>query len=117
MSRRRSGCTTSVTTVPAAGMRVEGERFTISGVRKVRRAGYDMTTLDGAFSSETRTFPAGSFYIDMAQPMANAAFYYLEPQARDGFVGWGVLDAALRAIGAEKGGVVYPIFKVRRVAR
>jgi hypothetical protein len=50
----------------------------------------------------------------MAQPMANAAFYYLEPQARDGFVGWNVLDDTLRAIGAEKGGV-YPIFKVRRV--
>jgi hypothetical protein len=50
----------------------------------------------------------------MAQPMANAAFYYLEPQARDGFVGWGVLDAALRALGAEQGRANYPIFKVRR---
>src|SRR6185436_4706288 len=39
----------TVTTVPAAGMRVEGERFTISGMRKVTRSGYEMTTLDGAF--------------------------------------------------------------------
>jgi hypothetical protein len=87
-------------------------------VRKVRRAGYDMTVLDGAFSPlETREFPAGSFYLDMAQPMANAAFYYLEPQARDGFVGWGLLDDALRAPAPGSGRLAYPIFKVRREIR
>jgi hypothetical protein len=51
----------------------------------------------------------------MAQPMANAAFYYLEPQARDGFVGWRVMDAPLRAVTAPKGlPAEYPIFKMRR---
>ena len=96
-------------------MRVEGEEFLIDQMRKLRRSGYDMTVLDGKFSPpKTVEFPAGTFHVDMAQPMANAAFYYLEPQARDGFVGWSVLDDTLRAIGAEKGGV-YPIFKVRRV--
>ena len=53
----------------------------------------------------------------MAQPMANAAFYYLEPQARDGFVGWGVLDDKLRALGADAKPVAYPIFKMRREVR
>jgi hypothetical protein len=96
-------------------MRVEGEEFLIDQMRKMRRSGYDMTVLDGKFAPlKTVEFPAGTFHVDMAQPMANAAFYYLEPQARDGFVGWNVLDDTLRAIGAEKGGV-YPIFKVRRV--
>ena len=75
------------------------------------RAGYDMTTLDRSFAAQQREFPAGSFLVDMAQPMASAAFYYLEPQASDGFVGWGVLDGALRA-GAE-----YPVFKYRREIR
>ena len=89
-------------------MRVEGEAFGIQGLRKVRRSGYDMTTLDGAFCASAARVSAGSFLVDMAQPMANAAFDYLEPQARDGFVGWGVLDAQLRE-GAE-----YPIFKYRR---
>jgi hypothetical protein len=42
--------------------------------------------------------------------MANAAFYYLEPQARDGFVGWWVFDEIL------KGLKVYPVFKVKRVS-
>jgi hypothetical protein len=101
-----------------APLRVEGEEFVIESMREVRRSGYLMTVLDGAFSPlETREFPAGTFYLDMAQPMANAAFYYLEPQARDGFVGWGVLDETLRALGAEEGGVAYPIFKMRRQLR
>jgi hypothetical protein len=96
-------------------MRVEGEAFVIKQMRIVRSGGYDMAALDGAFSPlETREFPAGSFYVDMAQPMANAAFYYLEPQARDGFVGWRVLDDPLRPLTAKGAPAEYPIFKMRR---
>jgi hypothetical protein len=50
----------------------------------------------------------------MAQPMANAAFYYLEPQARDGFVGWRVLDEHLRAAMKGATSAEYPIFKMTR---
>jgi hypothetical protein len=97
---------------------VEGEQFVVDRMRKVRSAGYDMTVLDGAFQPlEAREFAAGSYQIDMAQPMANAAFYYLEPQARDGFVGWGVLDERLRALGIDKGSIAYPVFKYRREVR
>ena len=71
-------------------MHGEGESFMIQTMRKTRRTGYEMTVLDGAFSGlKVKDFPAGTFMVDLAQPMANAAFYYLEPQARDGFVGWG----------------------------
>jgi len=92
--------------------RYDGDAFSISGIRKVRRSGYDMVTLDGSFTAQqAREFPAGTFVVDMAQPMANAAFYYLEPQARDGFVGWGVLDQWLHGPGE------YPIFKYRREAK
>ena len=97
-------------------MRVEGEAFAIKQMRSTRSGGYEMTVLDGAFTPlEAREFPAGSFYIDMAQPMANAAFYYLEPQARDGFVGWRVLDDQLRAVTSKGTPAEYPIFKMRRV--
>jgi hypothetical protein len=90
----------------------DGEAFTISGIRTVRRSGYGMKTLDGTFTTQqAREFPAGTFVVDMAQPMANAAFYYLEPQARDGFVGWGVLDQWVHGPGE------YPIFKYRREVR
>ena len=102
-------------TVLEAPMRVEGEAFAIKQLRTVRSGGYEMTVLDGGFTPlETREFPAGSYFVDMAQPMANAAFYYLEPQARDGFVGWRVLDEPLRALTAGGRPAVYPIFKMRR---
>ena len=99
-----------------APIRAEVESFAIERMRSVRSAGYEMTVLDGAFTPlETREFPAGTFHVDMAQPMANAAFYYLEPQARDGFVGWGVLDAPLREVTAGGTQGVYPIVKMRRM--
>jgi hypothetical protein len=95
-------------------MKAIGEEFVVDRVVKARRGGYEMTTLEGGFyGPSTRDFPAGSFFVDMAQPMANAAFYYLEPRAADGFVGWGLLDESLRAMGADRHPVVYPIFKFR----
>ncbi|HZD04215.1 MAG TPA: hypothetical protein VE173_04835, partial [Longimicrobiales bacterium] len=100
-----------------APLRAEGEQFTITEVRTVRSRGYGMRVLEGGFASVVQDFPAGSWYVDMAQPMANAAFYYLEPQAADGFVGWGVMDEALEAAGAGQAPAVYPVFKVRREVR
>jgi hypothetical protein len=99
-------------TVLDAPRTVSGQEFQIAAVTKVRRSGYDMTTLEGDFVKvDDRTFPAGTFYVDMAQPMANAAFYYLEPQSRDGFVGWWVFDDIVKA------GQPYPVFKVQRSAK
>jgi hypothetical protein len=101
-----------------APLTVEGEEFRIVSMSKASSRGYPMTVLEGEFSPlQTREFPAGTWYLDMAQPMANAAFYYLEPQARDGFVGWGVLDELLGELGAEQGPATYPIFKMRRQVR
>ncbi len=98
-------------------LRAEGEQYLVSRMTKERRAGYLMTILEGGFQGPVvREFPAGTFHVDMAQPMANAAFYFLEPEARDGFVGWGVLDEALEKLGAHEHPVVYPIFKLRREA-
>jgi hypothetical protein len=98
-------------------MRAEGEEFTAEKMHKARVTGYEMTVLDGSFAPQVKEFPVGSFFVDMAQPMANAAFYYLEPQARDGFVGWGMLDEKLHALGIDAHSVTYPIFKYRRDAR
>jgi hypothetical protein len=93
-------------------MKAIGEEFVVDKMVKTRTG---MTTLEGGFyGPATREFPAGTFFLDMAQPMANAAFYYLEPQSQDGFVGWGVLDNYLRSIGVEQRPVVYPIFKYRK---
>ena len=104
-----------VTTLEAP-VTLPGEEFTITRIYSVPSYGYDMTTLDGSFAPvASQAFPVGSFLVDMAQPMAYAAFYFLEPQARDGFVGWHVLDDALKALGAATGRAVYPVFKARRL--
>jgi len=94
-------------------MKALGEEFVADRMLKSRPG--NMTTLEGGFfGPSTREFPAGTYFVDMAQPMANAVFYYLEPQAADGFVGWGVLDTCLRSLGIEQHPVVYPIFKFRK---
>ena len=57
------------------------------------------------------TYPAGSYIVDMAQPAANMAFYCLEPETPDGFLGWGLLDEYLENKGVNKRKISYPIFK------
>lgn len=95
-------------------MRAAGEQFTIARWTAERVRGYDLGRLEGEFVEAVREFPAGTFFVDMAQPMANAAFYYLEPRSADGFVAWHVLDRALRRVGADDGPAVYPVFKLER---
>ncbi len=104
-----------VTTL-AAPVSVDGEQFAITRRHEVTSYGYAMTTLEGTWAPVTaQAFPAGSFLVDMAQPLANAAFYYLEPQSRDGFVGWHVLDDMLPPPGAVGDGAIHPVFKARRL--
>ena len=94
-------------------IKVSGEEFVIDRFYHVRRGmGYNMTRLDGGFfRSREKEFPAGTFKVDMAQRLANVAFYCLEPEVGDGFVGWNVLDGYLISIGAGERSVVYPIYK------
>ncbi len=97
-------------------VRAEGEEFVIGRMGTVRGGGGATTKLEGAFAPMAlREFPAGTFRVDMAQPMANAAFYLLEPQAADGFAGSGVFDDHLKTIGVEKRSVAYPVVKVFKV--
>ncbi len=89
-----------------------GEEFVISRHYHRRTGGYNMTRLDGRFSAvENREIPAGSYILDMAQPLANLAFYALEPEVGDGFTGWNLLDEYLYKLGVNERSVVYPIFK------
>jgi hypothetical protein len=97
-------------------IRVSGEEFVIDRIGQGRGGGYYTTKLEGGFApSPAKEFPAGTFRVDMAQPMANVAFYCLEPQAADGFVGWGVFDAYFNSTAADKRSVVYPIYKYFKI--
>ena len=102
--------------VLAKPVKASGEEFVIDKVGQGRSGGYNMIKLDGGFAaSPVREFPAGTFRVDMAQHMANLAFYCLEPQAADGFVGWGVFDATFKSAGADKRSIVYPVYKYFKI--
>lgn len=76
------------------------------------KLGAPVIRLEGAFCpSPVKEFPAGTYVVDLAQPLANLAFYCLEPEAADGFTGWNMLTDYLVSIGVEKRSVVYPIYK------
>ena len=97
-------------------IKVSGEEFVIDRIGQGNADGYHMIKLDGGFApSAVKEFPAGTFRVDLAQPMANLAFYLLEPQAADGFVGSGVFDAVFKSLGADKRSIVYPVYKYYRV--
>ena len=99
---------------------VSGEEYVIDEMtyKPMGFARYQMTTLLGDFvKSSSKTFPAGTYQVDMAQPLANVIFYSLEPQVRDGFVGWNLLDDYLIELGAKEHSVVYPIYKYLKVIK
>jgi len=100
----------------AKPVKAAGEEFVVDKVGQGRSGGYSMIKLDGAFApSPVKEFPAGTFRVDLAQPLANVAFYFLEPQAADGFAGWGVFDEYFKTAGADERSVVYPIYKYFRI--
>jgi hypothetical protein len=99
-------------------VKAAGEEFVVDRVvqGQSRGGGGPVTKLEGGFApSPAKEFPAGTFRVDLAQPAANLAFYCLEPQAADGFVGWGVFDAHLKSLDADKRSVVYPVYKYFKI--
>ena len=95
--------------------KITGDEFVISKFMKSEREGYGghkTATIEGAFKTVNKSIPAGSFYVDMAQPLAWLIFYLLEPQSDDGLVYWNYFDDYLKKAGVEKGGVAYPVIKM-----
>ena len=93
---------------------VEGYEFIVDEFREVKKGWirlYEMTELNGGWFKTIKTYPDGSFHVDMAQPLANVAFYCLEPEVGDGLVGWNYFISYLRSRGAETNSVVFPVFK------
>jgi hypothetical protein len=97
-------------------IKVAGEEFVVDRIGKISGYGAVPFKLEGGFAaSPAKEFPAGTFRVDMAQPLANLAFYCLEPQAADGFAGWGVFDVYFQSLGADKRSVVYPVYKYFKI--
>ena len=95
-------------------IKVSGEEFFISKFSQSQREGYGghkAVTLEGDFRTVKKTIPTGSFYVDLAQPLAWLIFYLLEPQSDDGLVYWNYFDDYLLKNGVDKGPVAYPVIK------
>ncbi len=98
-------------------MKLEGDKFHISEFKQSEResyGGHKTVKLEGEFKSGKSTFPKGSIYVDMAQPLAWLAFYLLEPQADDGLVFWNYFDEYLIENKVEKGSLAFPVLKIYR---
>jgi hypothetical protein len=94
---------------------VSGQVYQIDSLRHINWMGFRLTRLDGEFIPVvSRTYPAGSIHIDLAQPIMRLAFYCLEPETRDGFLGWGLFDEELEKR-LNWGNREYPVFKYLKV--
>ena len=93
--------------------RATGEVFIIDtlNISKRKFEGHNMATVTGKYIAKTQVFRKGDFWIDMAQPLTNLAFYMLEPQSDDGLVSWNFFDDYLKSQGVETKSVAYPVFK------
>jgi hypothetical protein len=91
-----------------------GEVFQVEKLEKAARVfqGHATATATGKFVAAKKSFKKGDFYVDMAQPLGNLAFYLLEPQSDDGLVTWNFFDAYFEKAGISTKAVEYPIFKV-----
>jgi dipeptidyl-peptidase-4 len=99
-------------------MILEGYEFIVDEFRETQKGWirmFDMTELEGGWFMTRKTYPAGSYHVDMAQPLANVAFYCLEPEVGDGLVGWNYFNGYLKSRGADKNSVVFPVFKYLKV--
>jgi dipeptidyl-peptidase-4 len=95
-------------------MKIEGEEYLISKFSQSEREGYGghkVVTLEGEFKAVKKSIPAGSYSVDMAQPLAWLIFYLMEPQSDDGLLYWNYFDEYLKKAGVEKGGVAFPVLK------
>jgi hypothetical protein len=90
-----------------------GETFSVEKYEKSARKfeGHFTARATGKFNKATRNFRKGDFMVELAQPLANLAFYFLEPESDDGYVTWNFFDTYLEKAGSRNQAVEYPVFK------
>lgn len=91
----------------------KGEEFIITAFNKSthEEEKHFEVTLEGFFQTTTKQFPAGTYLVDLAQPLANLAFYMLEPESDDGLARWNYFDDFLLDNGVENKEIPFPVFK------
>jgi hypothetical protein len=95
--------------------RFEAEQFTITKFTRAQRTSFgdhNTVTVEGKFTNKSFSAEAGSYFVDMRQPLAWLIFYMLEPQSDDSLLFWNYFDDYLIMKGVEKGPVPYPVLKL-----
>lgn len=88
------------------------ERFVIDSTTVAGREfqGRTERTIYGEWVPTMHTFPAGTAYVSVDQPLGRLAFTLLEPRSDDGFVAWAILDEQI-----EQG--LFPVLRVAAPGR
>ncbi len=88
------GVAVEALTAPAE---LEVEAFAIESVRRNERSfqKHREMKLTGQPRAERAAFPAGTYLVRSAQPLAALAAYLLDPESDDGVVTWNLVDAYL----------------------
>ncbi len=91
-----------------AGVRAATEVYTISRLKRARRAfqKHVMLTLEAEGEAGEMTIPADTMLVRTAHPLGNLIVYLLEPESEDGLAAWNVLDDHV----AE--GATFPVIRV-----
>jgi hypothetical protein len=97
----------------AAPARLPVEAFTVTRLRGAEYSdqGHYTSTVEGSYGTKDVEFPAGTWYVSMAQPLANVAAHLLEPESPDGLVTWNVMDRHI-AFQWIPQPMEYPVYKV-----
>jgi hypothetical protein len=97
--------------------KADAEQFMITKFTRDQRpsyGGHKLVKVEGQFSRESFALEAGSYYVDMHQPLAWLIFYMLEPQSDDGLLLWNYFDDFLLPKGVENGNLPYPVLKLMK---
>jgi len=73
---------------------LEVETFAVDSQTKAPRPfqGHLEASINGKYSTEKTTFPAGTVIVRTAQPLGRLVFYLLEPESDDGLGTWNFFD-------------------------
>ncbi len=95
--------------------RINAEVFTITKFTQSNRPAYGnhrTVTVEGTFGRKQVNIPAGSYFVDMRQPLAWLILYMLEPQSDDGLLYWNYFDDYLIPKGVETKATEFPVYKL-----
>lgn len=92
----------------ASSLQLEEFRIESTQLAAQNFEGHRQRTMTGKYAALEKELPAGTYRVQMNQPLARLAFYLIEPRSKDGLLTWNFLDDAI----TDK--TVYPIMRSAR---